>query len=145
MLRARIDPEAKGAAILFAALGDKTRLQLVVRLSNDGPTSITGLTTGSRVSRQAITKHLRVLERAGIVHSVRVGRETKGRAGKGVTTVTGLPLPAAEIEALAAQLKKRCGSGGTVREGVIEVQGDHRDTIVAALVKLGWPAKKAGG
>jgi len=59
--------------------------------------------------------------------------------------VTGLPLPAAEIEALAAQLKKRCGSGGTVREGVIEVQGDHRDTIVAALVKLGWPAKKAGG
>src|SRR5271156_5357432 len=82
---------------------------------------------------------------AAKIGSVRVGRETKGRAGKGVTTVTGLPLPAAEIEALAAQLKKRCGSGGTVREGVIEVQGDHRDTIVAALVKLGWPAKKAGG
>jgi translation initiation factor 1 len=77
--------------------------------------------------------------------NVHVGRETKGRAGKGVTTVTGLALPAAEIEALAAQLKKRCGSGGTVREGVIEVQGDHRDTIVAALVKLGWPAKKSGG
>jgi translation initiation factor 1 len=82
---------------------------------------------------------------AAKIGTVRVGRETKGRAGKGVTTVTGLPLPAAEIEALAAQLKKRCGSGGTVREGVIEVQGDHRDTIVAALVKLGWPAKKSGG
>jgi len=79
------------------------------------------------------------------IGTVRVGRETKGRAGKGVTTVTGLPLPPADIEALAAQLKKRCGSGGTVRDGVIEVQGDHRDTIVAALVKLGWPAKKSGG
>src|ERR1700728_2708587 len=82
---------------------------------------------------------------AAKISTVRVGRETKGRAGKGVTTVTGLPLPPADIEALAAQLKKRCGSGGTVRDGVIEIQGDHRDTIVAALVKLGWPAKKSGG
>jgi translation initiation factor 1 len=76
---------------------------------------------------------------------VRVGRETKGRAGKGVTTVTGLALAEPEIMALAAQLKKRCGSGGTVRNGVIEIQGDHRDVIVAALAKLGWPAKKSGG
>jgi translation initiation factor 1 len=76
---------------------------------------------------------------------VRVGRETKGRAGKGVTVVTGLPLGAAEIDALAAQLKKRCGSGGTVRGGIIEIQGDRRDIIVAELVKLGWPAKKSGG
>jgi translation initiation factor 1 len=74
-----------------------------------------------------------------------VGRETKGRAGKGVTTITGLPLPLAQIEALAAQLKKRCGSGGTVRNGVVEIQGDHRDLIVAELVKLGWPAKRSGG
>jgi translation initiation factor 1 len=77
--------------------------------------------------------------------AIRVGRETKGRAGKGVTTITGLPLSLTEIEALAAQLKKRCGSGGTVRAGVIEIQGDHRDTIVNALAKLGWPAKKSGG
>ena len=76
---------------------------------------------------------------------VRVGRETKGRAGKGVTTITGLPLPMREIDALAAQLKKRCGSGGTVRNGVIEIQGDHRDLIVAELVKLGWPTKRSGG
>jgi translation initiation factor 1 len=76
---------------------------------------------------------------------VRVGREVKGRAGKGVTTVTGLPLSLADIEALAGKLKKRCGSGGTVRAGIIEIQGDHRDTIVAELTKLGWPAKKSGG
>jgi translation initiation factor 1 len=77
--------------------------------------------------------------------AIRVGREVKGRAGKGVTTVTGLPLAAADIEALATRLKKRCGSGGTVREGVIEVQGDHRDAIVAELVKAGFAAKKSGG
>ena len=77
--------------------------------------------------------------------AVRVGREIKGRAGKGVTTVTGLALSLSDIESLATKLKKRCGSGGTVREGVIEIQGDHRDTIVAELIKLGWPAKKSGG
>ena len=78
-------------------------------------------------------------------HGVRVAREVKGRAGKGVTTVTGLPLALADIEALAAQFKKRCGSGGTVRGGVIEIQGDHRDVLVAELAKNGWPAKKSGG
>jgi translation initiation factor 1 len=77
--------------------------------------------------------------------AVRVGREVKGRAGKGVTTVTGVSLAPADIDALATRLKKRCGSGGTVRDGVIEIQGDHRETIVAELVKLGWPAKKSGG
>jgi len=82
---------------------------------------------------------------ASRVGAIRVGRETKGRAGKGVTTITGLALAAADIDALAAQLKRRCGSGGTVREGVIEIQGDHRDLIVAELAKLGWPAKRSGG
>jgi translation initiation factor 1 len=76
---------------------------------------------------------------------VRVAREIKGRAGKGVTTITGLPLSLSDIETLATKLKKRCGSGGTVREGVIEIQGDHRDAIVAELIKMGWPAKKSGG
>jgi translation initiation factor 1 len=74
-----------------------------------------------------------------------VGRETKGRAGKGVTTVSGLPLALPDLETLASELKRRCGSGGTVRNGVIEIQGDHREAIVAALLKLGWPAKKSGG
>lgn len=76
---------------------------------------------------------------------VRVGRETKGRAGRGVTTVTGLPLAADDLEELAGKLKKRCGSGGTVKGGVVEIQGEHRDTVVAELNKLGWPAKKSGG
>jgi translation initiation factor 1 len=77
--------------------------------------------------------------------AVRVGREVKGRAGKGVTTVRGLPMSAADIDSLATHLKKRCGSGGTVRDGVIEIQGDHRDAVVAELIKRGWPAKKSGG
>ncbi len=77
--------------------------------------------------------------------SIVVGRETKGRAGKGVTTVTGLPLSPADIDALATRLKKRCGSGGTVREGVIEIQGDHRDVIVGELGRQGFKAKKSGG
>jgi translation initiation factor 1 len=77
--------------------------------------------------------------------AVRVSRETKGRAGKGVTVITGLPLGTAELTALAAELKRRCGSGGTVREGVIEIQGEHRDTLVAELSRRGYGAKRAGG
>jgi translation initiation factor 1 len=76
---------------------------------------------------------------------VRVGRETKGRAGKGVSVISGLALAPAQLEALATRLKKRCGSGGTIRDGVIEIQGDHRDLLVAELVKLGYDAKRGGG
>jgi translation initiation factor 1 len=76
---------------------------------------------------------------------VRVGRETKGRRGKGVSLITGLDLPAADLLLLAAQLKKKCGSGGTVRDGVIEIQGDHRDLLVRELEALGWKAKRSGG
>jgi DNA-binding transcriptional ArsR family regulator len=71
---------ARGAqsaqAVLFAALGDKTRLALVFRLSSGQPASIAQLTSDTRVTRQAVTKHLRVLERAGLVHSTHVGRES---------------------------------------------------------------------
>ena len=76
---------------------------------------------------------------------VRVGRETKGRKGKGVTVVTGLPLAGTALDELATRLKKRCGSGGTVHEGAIEIQGDHRDTLVAELGKLGYAVKRSGG
>ena len=76
---------------------------------------------------------------------VRVGRETLGRGGKGVTVITGLPLPDAQLEALAKDLKRRCGSGGTVKDGVIEIQGEHRDTLVAELAKRGYQAKRSGG
>ena len=76
---------------------------------------------------------------------VRVSRETKGRAGKGVTLVSGLALTEEDIAKLATRLKKRCGTGGTVKEGVIEIQGEHRDTLVAELATLGFKVKKAGG
>lgn len=76
---------------------------------------------------------------------VRVGRETKGRGGKGVTLVTGLPLTHDQLTELATRLKKRCGTGGTVKDGTIEIQGDHRDLIVAELLKAGYQAKKTGG
>jgi translation initiation factor 1 len=76
---------------------------------------------------------------------VRVGRETKGRKGKGVTVVTGVPLAGPELDALATRLKKRCGSGGTLHEGVIEIQGDHRDLLVEELGKLGYKVRRSGG
>ena len=76
---------------------------------------------------------------------VRVGRETKGRKGKGVTVITGVPLDGDALDGLATRLKKRCGSGGTVHEGVIEIQGDHRDAVVAELAKLGYAVKRSGG
>jgi DNA-binding transcriptional ArsR family regulator len=73
---ARGKGNSKGSALLFAALGDKTRLRLVSRLCDGGSMSITRLTEGSRVTRQAISKHLRVLEGAGLVRGKRRGRET---------------------------------------------------------------------
>ena len=76
---------------------------------------------------------------------VRVGRETAGRAGKGVSVVSGLPLGASELEQLAGRLKRLCGAGGAVKDRVIEIQGDHRDRIVAELCKLGYEAKRSGG
>jgi translation initiation factor 1 len=77
--------------------------------------------------------------------TVRVGRETKGRRGKGVTIVWDLPLGEPEIAALAARLKERCGTGGTVRDGRIEIQGDQRDRVAAELEKLGYKVKRSGG
>jgi len=76
---------------------------------------------------------------------VRVSRETKGRKGKGVTLVTGAPLDGVELADLAKQLKNRCGAGGTVKDGVIEIQGEHRDRIVAELQGRGWTVKRSGG
>lgn len=76
---------------------------------------------------------------------VRVSRQTKGRKGKGMTLITGVPLDAAGIKALATRLKQQCGSGGTVKDGVIEIQGDHCDLLVEELKKQGWTVKRAGG
>jgi len=74
-----------------------------------------------------------------------VGRETAGRKGKGVSVITGLPLNDADLEALATRLKSSCGAGGAVKDGKIEIQGDHRDRLVAELKKLGYDAKRSGG
>ena len=76
---------------------------------------------------------------------VRVRRETKGRGGKTVTTVSGVPLGGEALRNLASDLKRRCGTGGTAKDGVIEIQGDHRETIVAELSRRGFTAKLAGG
>jgi len=76
---------------------------------------------------------------------VRIRRETSGRKGKGVTTISGVPLAAAELKTLAKKLKKVCGTGGAVKEGVIEIQGDHRDKLKVALEKEGYQVKLAGG
>jgi translation initiation factor 1 len=76
---------------------------------------------------------------------IRVARETAGRGGKGVTVITGLPLAPGQLEELAGRLKRACGAGGAVRGDRIEIQGEHRDRLVAELAGLGYDAKKAGG
>ncbi len=74
-----------------------------------------------------------------------MSRETKGRAGKGVTLVKGLALDDTALQALGKQLKTACGSGGTVKDGVIEVQGDHCERVMALLTTRGHKVKRAGG
>ena len=76
---------------------------------------------------------------------VRIGRETKGRKGKGVTLITGIPLDSDGLRSLAKHLKQKCGTGGTVKEGIIEIQGDHRDTLMEELKKQGYNVKRSGG
>lgn len=76
---------------------------------------------------------------------VRVSRETKGRGGKAVTLVKGVALDEPALIALGKQLKTACGSGGTVKDGVIEIQGDHCERVVALLKEQGHTVKRAGG
>ena len=76
---------------------------------------------------------------------VRVTREVKGRRGKGVTVIKGLALDALALAQLGKQLKTACGSGGTVKDGAIEVQGDHCKRVIETLKKQGWVVKRAGG
>ncbi len=75
---------------------------------------------------------------------VRVSFETKGRRGKGVTVIKGIPLAAVEMTGLAKQLKAACGSGGTAKDGVIEIQGDHRELVEQKLAAR-WTVKRSGG
>ncbi len=76
---------------------------------------------------------------------VRIGIEKKGRKGKGVSIITGIPIEHHALRDLAKQLKQKCGSGGTVKNGVIEIQGNHRDMLMEELTKMGYTVKKSGG
>jgi translation initiation factor 1 len=97
---------------------------------------------GKPAAQCACSKSKPVPKTDGIV---RISRQTKGRKGKGVSCVTGLPLSPEKLEDLAKQLKQRCGAGGTVKDGVIEIQGDHRELLALELTKLGYAVKLAGG
>jgi translation initiation factor 1 len=98
-------------------------------------------TTGvGRIADASLSKNVR-----GGDGIVRVRRETGGRGGKTVTTILGVPLPESALKDLAGELKRLCGTGGTVKDGGIEVQGDHRDKIIAALIRRGYTVKAAGG
>ncbi len=76
---------------------------------------------------------------------LRVRRETKGRKGKTVTTITGVPLAEAALRDLAAELKRRCGTGGAIKGGVIEIQGDHSELLIDELEDRGYSVKRVGG
>tara|TARA_A100001037_G_C14778643_1_gene469341 strand:- start:111 stop:446 length:336 start_codon:yes stop_codon:yes gene_type:complete len=76
---------------------------------------------------------------------IRVSRETKGRKGKGMTIITGVPLSGNDLKDLTKQLKQKCGTGGTVKGDVIEIQGNHRDKLIDELASRGWTVKRAGG
>jgi translation initiation factor 1 len=76
---------------------------------------------------------------------VRVRREVKGRRGKTVTTIEGVPLADDDLRALGSELKRRCGTGGSVKDGVIEIQGDHRDALITELEGRGYTVRRAGG
>ncbi|MCI5207302.1 MAG: translation initiation factor Sui1 [Candidatus Electrothrix sp. ATG2] len=76
---------------------------------------------------------------------VRIGRATKGRKGSGVCIITGVPLDDKDLKKLAKQLKQKCGTGGTVKSGTIEIQGDHRDILQQELLRKGYTVKLSGG
>jgi translation initiation factor 1 len=96
-----------------------------------------------RTARDPDVARARELARTG--GRVKVRRETSGRRGKAVTTVADVPLDDAGLRELAGKLKKRCGVGGSVKDGVIELQGDHRDVVLEALKADGYDAVLAGG
>lgn len=76
---------------------------------------------------------------------VRVRREKQGRKGKTVTTISGLPLSEDGLRELASQLKRHCGAGGSIKDGVIVIQGDHCDALIPVIQKQGYTVKRSGG
>jgi len=96
----------------------------------------------NKQKQQCVCRQKQIIPKDGIV---RLMRETKGRKGKGVTLINGVPLDPAGMKKLAKFLKQKCGSGGSVKNGVIEIQGDHRDTLEKELSARGYKVKQAGG
>ena len=96
----------------------------------------------NEVSKAPLKPTKQDLKNRGIV---KIGRETKGRRGKGVTTISGIELPAAELKQLAKDLKKLCGTGGALKAGIIEIQGDKRQQLECELARRGYSVKRAGG
>ncbi|MDP6189786.1 MAG: stress response translation initiation inhibitor YciH [Gammaproteobacteria bacterium] len=96
-------------------------------------------TDSGRITESVVSK---TVQGDGIV---RIRRETKGRKGKGVTTLSGFSMSESELKVLAKQLKQKCSTGGTVKDGMIEIQGDHREILKIELEKRGLTAKLAGG
>jgi translation initiation factor 1 len=96
-------------------------------------------TDSGRITESEVSK---IVQGDGIV---RIRRETKGRKGKGVTTLSGFSMSESELKVLAKQLKQKCSTGGTVKDGMIEIQGDHREILKVELEKRGLIAKLAGG
>lgn len=97
---------------------------------------------GNPVGKCICGSQNRALPNDGIV---RVSRETKGRKGSGVSIITGIPLDDKDLKKIAKRLKQKCGTGGTVKSGTIEIQGDHRDILKQELSKLGYTVKLSGG
>jgi len=98
-------------------------------------------TDGGRIKEQKNTSP--ELEKGDGI--IRIRRETKGRNGKGVTTLTGFDMPESDLKQLAKKLKQLCGTGGTSKNGVIEIQGDQREKLKESLEKMGHTVKLAGG
>jgi low molecular weight protein-tyrosine phosphatase len=124
--------DAPGALTLV----EQEVMQLIARLCGGGTRPIPASPPEATATTKKESKSIPV---------VKVGRETKGRRGKGVTTVFDTPLDADELIALATRLKERCGTGGTVKDGRIEIQGDQRERVITELEKLGYRVKKVGG
>ena len=97
---------------------------------------------GNPVSKCICGKRIPGIPNDGIV---RISRETKGRKGSGVSIITGIALDDKDLKKISKQLKKKCGTGGTVKSGTIEIQGDHRDVLKEELSKLGYTVKLSGG
>lgn len=122
-----------------------------MNLRKPGPGGLVYSTEGGRMCptcRQTLTACCCAAQARAVPRgdgTVRVSRETKGRGGKAVTLVRGLALDEAELVALGKRLRTACGAGGTVKDGVLEVQGDHVERVLAWLQQQGVAAKRAGG